>query len=41
MKVDASKLYENSKKNNILFFNLTLACLNEVDEVSELKRRII
>ena len=34
VKVDASKLYDHSKKSNIRFFNLTLACiitaLNEV-----------
>ena len=42
VKVDASKLYEHSKKNNIRFFNLTLACLiTALNEVPELRRRII
>ena len=41
-KLDASKVYEHSKKNGIPFFNLTSACiLCAINEIPELKKRIV
>lgn len=41
VRVNASKTYELSKKENISFFNLTTACiLNAINEIPEFKLRI-
>ena len=41
-KLDASKVYEHSKKNGIPFFNLTSACiLCAINEIPELKKELL
>jgi len=42
VRVNAQKTYEYSKKNNMPFFNMAVACILEaINEISEFKRRII
>ena len=41
-RVNAQKTYEYAKKNNMRFFNMTVACILEaINEIPEFKRRII
>ena len=42
VRVKSQNTYEYSKKNNLSFFNVTVACILEaINEIPEFKRRII